>query len=147
MSERVPFDEAQLAWRAWLADGETLYGTGTEGFAWTPRRAAAAKCRYGCLKTEIPGESCACGLYAAKTLGALIAMGYPTFEPGKVCVLGQAACWGKWIEGSDGWRWSHAYPARLWVPFESSGLAKSLREAYGCEVGLKNYHDLREAVT
>lgn len=147
---RVPdLTEAKEGWRAWNVDRELpafgvapkLYSATWGNYYWTPRRAALASCQYGCEKKEIPGESCSCGFYSAKDLEHLMRMGYPRYdlEAPQVCVIGQIACWGKVIEGSQGWRSSKAYPIQLWVPFEAAHLAKPLREAYGCKVGLKNF--------
>ena len=142
-------NEAVEGWRAWNIDRELpkfgvppkLRSATFGGYYWTPKRAALAECEYGCEKIEIPGETCGCGFYSAKTLEHLMSMGYPTYdtEGDSICVIGQIACWGKVIEGSQGWRSSKAYPIRLWVPYEAAHLAKPLRESYGCKVGLKNF--------
>jgi hypothetical protein len=149
---RVPdLADAVEGWRAWqVARDLPRYGTPPKlysatyaGYYWTPRRAAHAECRYGCEKLEIPGESCTCGFYSAKTLEHLMEMGYPSYDADgdgdRVCVIGQIACWGKVIEGTQGWRSSKAYPIKLFVPFEVAHLAKPLQAAYGCKVGLKNF--------
>jgi hypothetical protein len=140
--------EAVEGWRAWDVE-RALPKFGlppkltsvTYDYYWTPHRAGVAVCEKGCEKRQVPGESCTCGFYAAKTLDHLLGMGYPVYDPesSQVCVIGQLALWGKVIEGTQGWRASKAYPKKLWVPFEAPHLAAPLREAYGVPVGLKNF--------
>ncbi len=143
--------EAVIGWRAWRVDVQLpryglppkLYSASFD-YYWTPRRAAKAECDYGggCEGDELPGETCACGFYSAKSLKHLLSMGYAYYDAeydGKVCVVGKVACWGKVIEGGQGWRSSYAYPVALYVPFETAHLAKPLQEAYGAKTTLLNW--------
>lgn len=151
-------DDAVEGWRAWrvarelprFGNAPKLYSInagghyGQDGYYWTPRRAARAECAYDCEKLEVPGESCSCGFYSAKTCEQLLeGLGYASFNPDgdhdEVRVIGQVANWGKVIEGSQGWRASKSYPIQLWVPYSASHLAQPLKDAYGCKVGLKNF--------
>ena len=143
--------DAVIGWRAWQVKLELpRYGLSprlesvSSTYYWTPRRASLAECEGGgCKGDELPGESCTCGFYSAKSLKHLLQMGYHRYdlEGGYVCVVGKLACWGKVIEGSQGWRSSHAYPVQLYVPFEAAHLAKPIQEAYGSKVSLMNFMD------
>lgn len=142
--------DAVIGWRSWSVSLEApRYGlppkldSVSSGYYWTPRRAALAECQYACEGVELPGERCSCGFYSAKSLRHLLSMGYHSYdaENGRVCVVGKVACWGKVIEGSQGWRSSKAYPVALYVPFEASHLAKPLAKAYGTKVSLMNFLD------
>src|SRR5204862_488512 len=57
------------------------------------------------------------GFHAAR--GPVDALSYARGrdEPGTVCrILGEVVLWGHVVETEAGWRASHAYPARLYVP-------------------------------
>jgi hypothetical protein len=136
-------------WRAWRVPRQPpLFGTAPKlhsasyAYYWTPRVKARAECDRG-HDDHVPGETCSCGFYAAKTLDQLRQMGYSTYdENGEfVRVVGQMALWGKVIEGSQGWRAEFAYPATLFVPFEAHKLAPPLAKAYGVPVRLLNLLD------
>lgn len=135
-------------WRAWSVDAEPpAYGTApklrsaTYDYVWTPRVKARASCR-ACTADEgpmcVPGEHCTCGFYSAKSLEHLRTMGYHLYDGDRVCVVGQLACWGKVIEGSQGWRAEYAYPTIIYVPFEAYRLAKPISEAFGVPCKLLN---------
>lgn len=142
-------------WRAWRVDPEPpAYGTAPKmmsasmSYIWAPRQKARAECSK-CVDQDpssvnaLPGETCTCGFYSAKTLDHLRSMGYHSYDPeyGQVAVVGQLANWGKVIEGSQGWRSEFAYPAMLFVPFEVWRLAMPLVKAYGVPVKLLNLLD------
>src|SRR5579875_108521 len=133
---RVPdLIEAVEGWRVWCVDYSLpLYGVPpklqsvTHNYYWAPRRAAAAECsvleaaaRFGVidpdLAHEVPGERCTCGFYCAKTYEHLLSLRYVDWVdargPEVVPVVGRVACWGKVIEGDQGWRSSMAYPHTL----------------------------------
>ena len=133
-------------WRAWgvpaalppFGTAPKLYSLTHRQFFWDPRQASEAEC--GRCKA-IPGETCSCGFYSAKTLEHLKSMGYHTYDAerdGEFHVVGQVANWGKVIEATSGWRSQFSYPARLYVPFEAWELAKPLSRAYGVPVTLAN---------
>lgn len=151
-------------WRSWRVSAELprfgvapkMYSVTHGNYYWTPRRAAEAECsrceakeviddKTGLLVmkgTGIPGEQCSCGFYSAKSLEHLLCeMSYHRYdlESGTFCAVGQVACWGKVIEGSQGWRSQFAYPVKLFVPFEvPKAVALALRKEYGVPVSLKN---------
>lgn len=134
-------------WRAWRVDRELpdfglppkLHSV-TYGYYWSPRVKARAECHK--CGPDVPGEHCTCGFYSAKTLDHLRSMGYHTYgDVGQVCVVGRLACWGKVVEGQQGWRTAFAYPAAIYVPFEYFRLAKPLAKAYGSQVKLLNLLD------
>jgi hypothetical protein len=144
--------QAVEGWRAWATDLEPPpYGvtpklhSATWDYVWTPRVKARAHCGKGCEDSEfgLPGETCSCGFYSAKTLEHLRSMGYSRYNEnsGTITVVGQLACWGKVIEGSQGWRSEFAYPVKLYVPYEAHRLAKPLREGYGVPVKMLNLLD------
>jgi hypothetical protein len=131
-------------WRAWHVDRQLpkfgvtprLYSVSHSSYYWAPRKMSMAQCaRCG---ENVPGESCGCGFYSARTLKHLLSMSYPgyTIEAGQVAVIGQVANWGKTIECSSGWRAQKSYPVRLWVPYECWKLADPLEKGYGVPVKL-----------
>lgn len=137
-------------WRTWQLSADLprfsitprLYSVSHKGYFWKPRVAAQAECdrKSPCAPHQVPGERCRCGFYSAKTLEHLREMCYigQVSSAGYVPVVGQIACWGKVIEGTQGWRSSHAYPVRLYVPFEYWRFAKALSDGYGVDVKLMN---------
>jgi hypothetical protein len=137
-------------WRAWnVLRQPPLYGnpprleSASWAFYWTPRVKARAVCSKGCADEHVPGESCTCGFYSAKTLDDLREMSYPNYdeEGERVCVVGCLANWGKVIEGTQGWRAEYAYPSMIYVPFEAWKLADPISRAYGVPVRLLNLLD------
>ena len=67
---------------------------------------------------EAPRESCSCGLHATRTAARTLdfSRGVPRKPDAVHRVVGQVSLWGRVVECEDGWRASHAYPARLHVP-------------------------------
>jgi len=135
-------------WRSWSVKAELpSYGAApklqsvTHSYFWAPRVKARADCDRCGLET--PGQDCTCGFYSAKNLDHLRSMSYVSYngDKGMVAVVGRLACWGKVIEGTQGWRSEFAYPVELYVPFEAHNLAKALGEAYGIPVQLLNLLD------
>jgi hypothetical protein len=142
-------------WRAWRVKLEApRFGTvpklmsASMNYWWTPRVKARAECKRcndpdPASHNHIPGTSCTCGFYSAKTLDHLRSMGYHSYhEHGSdTSVVGQLANWGRVIEGSQGWRAEFAYPAVMFVPFEAWRLRQPLMRAYGVPVKLLNLLD------
>jgi hypothetical protein len=63
---------------------------------------------------EAPGESCACGVHAAREPAAVLSYLRGRNEPGTIGrVLGRVLLWGRVVEHEGGWRASHAYPLDL----------------------------------
>jgi hypothetical protein len=134
-------------WRSWSVKAELPpFGAApklesvTHSYFWSPRVKARAECG---KCDDTPGENCTCGFYSAKNLDHLRSMAYVSYdgEAGVVSVVGRLACWGKVIEGTQGWRSEFAYPVELYVPFEAHKIAKALGEAYGIPVRLLNLLD------
>lgn len=96
---------------------------------------------HGCTPDEVPVTSCTCGFYSAKSAKHLLQLGYHRYNvaTGTVGIVGKVACWGRVIEGTQGWRSEFAYPVLLFVPYEAVHLIKPLRDAYGCKVAQLNF--------
>jgi hypothetical protein len=136
-------------WRCWAVPTELppfgvapkVYSVTWSNFYWTPKQTSAAVCEFGCPAEDVPGESCGCGFYSAKTREHLLSMAYHIYdaeETGRYRIMGRIANWGKVIEGSQGWRSQYSYPIEFFVPFEAWRLAKPLAESYGVKVKLDN---------
>jgi hypothetical protein len=114
-------------WRAWVVtetpDGPRL-GSVLHELVWPHGRAALAECR---LEDDpfatplgphpVPGARCNCGFHAARDPVDALSYARGRDEPGTICrLLGEVVLWGHVLETEGGWRASHAYPARLYVP-------------------------------
>ncbi len=65
----------------------------------------------------VPGAECNCGFHAARDPVDALSYARGRDELGTVCrVLGEVSLWGHVLETEAGWRASHAYPLRLYVP-------------------------------
>jgi hypothetical protein len=117
-----------VGWRVWLVTRHAgdfrlrsvLYPT-----PWIPREPMIGSCAPGrpgrMMRHAAPTLECSCGVYAAASLDE--ALGYfdghaPGVEDAVYRVIGRVALWGTVVEGERGWRASHAYPERLYVPAE-----------------------------
>ena len=122
-------------WRAWVVtdtlDGLRL-GSVLHDLVWPHGRAALAECRRGDdpfalpIGTHpVPGADCNCGFHAARDSVDALSYARGRDEPGTICrILGEVVLWGHVLETEGGWRASHAYPGRLYVP--DSDLAAEL---------------------
>ena len=103
-----------------------------------------------------PQATCHCGLYASTSVkrAARFVQGHGSLHEAIGAVIGQVSLWGSVVECECGWRASHAYPARLYVPLGKQGrfsilfgygadAAQALR-AYGVPVELVASGSLRE---
>jgi hypothetical protein len=117
--------EPVVAWRAWFVqkDDEGPYRLDSviHRCPWPPRRELAA----GCLTTRgelakkhfAPLERCQCGIYGAATLERLANyLGQGLGPVPRIQVVGLVGLWGNVLVHEHGWRGSHAYPVRLWLP-------------------------------
>jgi hypothetical protein len=130
--------EVVTGWRAWLvtetADGLRL-GSVLYDLDWPVGEPALAECRT--LEASprphpVPGPLCACGFYAARDPADALSYVIGRDDPSTVCrILGEVALWGHVLETESGWRGSHAYPVRLFVP--DASLARRLA-SYGVSV-------------
>ena len=125
--------EPIVGWRVWHVVGRDgglcllspLYRT-----AWLPRQELVAACRRGMesgLSLYWPGRrrhaaphpTCGCGIYAGRTPAdatAYITRFFKQREDVLHRVIGTVSLWGVVVEGERGWRASHAYPQRIFVP-------------------------------
>jgi hypothetical protein len=91
---------------------------------WPQRRALVAECRRhedafaeAIAPHPVPGPECNCGFHAARDAVDALSYARGRDEPGTMCrILGEVTLWGHVLETEHGWRASHAYPARLYVP-------------------------------
>jgi hypothetical protein len=103
------------------------------GFIWPTGAWTVAEC--DTCGADIPGESCACGIYAARDRAHLHRIGYM----GQVAtVFGEVGLVGKVIPGTLGWRAARAHIRRLWLPHALWEHAHTLRAAYAVPVALTN---------
>jgi hypothetical protein len=153
------FAEPVEAWRVWRAamhDGRVVLKSLFVGTVWEPGVPFVASCT-GCHRSRwapwrtqpndhaAPELECACGIYGVQSIAA--ARSYLE-RPPLLCrddrVIGRVALWGNVVEGSSGWRASHAYPLELFVPaaivthgLRRRGYVDEIRfalEAYGVPV-------------
>jgi hypothetical protein len=122
-------------WRAWVVT-ETPSGlklaSVLHDLVWPPGRAVVAECRRdddpfaaAIAAHPVPGAICNCGFHAARDPVDALSYARGRDGPGTVCrILGEVTLWGHVVETQSGWRASHAYPARLYVP--DSELAAAL---------------------
>jgi hypothetical protein len=98
--------DAVLGWRTWRvgrrAQRRAELIAPLAGSAWPARRPFVATC--GSPDHAPPSEGCGCGLYAVADPRVL------EWGPSAHEVLGAVALWGQVLEGTRGWRASHAYP-------------------------------------
>ena len=150
---------ARIGWRAWRVDRELpKYGlppklySASFPYAWRPKQKAEADCPH-CGQPDgvgVPGEDCSCGFYSAKSLKHLMHMGYHLYQADSpsFTIVGQIGCWGKIVEGTQGWRSQYAYPIRLMIPYEAGAdFGIRVRDAYGVKVRLLNFLVQPEDIT
>jgi hypothetical protein len=114
-------------WRAWVvtetAAGLRL-GSVLHELVWAHGRPVLAECRRSedpfatpIAAHPVPGAACNCGFHAARDPVDALSYARGRDEPGTLCrILGEVHLWGHVLETEGGWRASHAYPARLYVP-------------------------------
>jgi len=98
---------------------------------WLPRRETLALCRgrgHWWKRSRpalhaAPQANCQCGLYASTSVkrAASFVQGRGSLHEAIGAVIGQVSLWGSVVECECGWRASHAYPARLYVPLGQQG--------------------------
>jgi hypothetical protein len=114
-------------WRAWVV---TDSGAGLRlssvlhDLVWAHGRPALAECRrhddpfaLPIPAHPVPGHECNCGFHAARDPADALSYARGRDEASTVCrILGEVHLWGHVLATEGGWRASHAYPARLYVP-------------------------------
>ena len=114
-------------WRAWTVvetHAGLRLGSVLHDLAWPSGRAVVAECRLGedpfavpAAPHPVPGAGCNCGFHAARDSSDALSYTRGRDEPGTVCrILGEVTLWGHVVQTESGWRASHAYPSRLYVP-------------------------------
>jgi hypothetical protein len=114
-------------WRAWVVtetQAGLRLGSVLHDVVWPQRSALVAECRRhedpfaeAIAAHPVPGPECNCGFHAARDPADALSYARGRDEPGTVCrILGEVSLWGHVLETEHGWRASHAYPARLYVP-------------------------------
>lgn len=131
-------------WRVWRVverDGRTLLGSVVMPTLWLPGEPLVATCLvrrriHDRLRRRArhpaPVSSCDCGIYAAPLDGCVDYLRAVFRNERRV--VGRVALWGTVVECERGFRASHAYPRRLYVPVrpgEKSAQVASVIRALG----------------
>ena len=165
MSKAPDYLEPVIGWRGWFVveDGQaTRLSSLVYPTLWPPRRELLATCRHRPLSLlppwrrrppdhDAPEERCRCGIYGtADPERAAAYLEDRVLHPEPLCwpllhrVIGRVSLWGWVAECEHGWRASHAYPERLYVPSlheehetacDASEIARALT-AYGVPIEL-----------
>ena len=127
MSAAPDYIEPLEAWRVWKVvrvDGAYRLGSVVHGTVWPAGDELRAEClrvrlfRRRRRRHDAPNVDCECGVYAAglTQLDLYVAEGLrgPLSR-----VVGRVALWGTVVECERGFRASHAYPARIYVPHDA----------------------------
>jgi len=165
MSDRAPDVLGEVvAYRAWRVIGTVqlpmLSSASVSNFIWHPQRWTIAECMHGksrwgdpsrCPSSAavgdaagpgVPGETCSCGLYAARDREHLVQLGYGNYcddaHPVFIGVVGLA---GKVVPGTQGWRAEKGRIRKLFVPFHLIEYVAPLERLYGVTVELTNTFD------
>jgi hypothetical protein len=129
---RAPdYAEPLEAWRVWKVvrrDGVYSLGSVVQRTVWPAGAALVAECLAGGRlsgllrrrkrRHEAPDVHCDCGIYAA---GLELVGQYAADAPFSSVsrVLGEVSLWGTVVECARGYRASHAYPKRIFVPADA----------------------------
>lgn len=122
--------EPIVGWRVWdvvQVDGRLRLGSVCFRIPWPPCEAMVASCRRSRLNAgrlqqpghRVPHERCSCGIYAVSSSDRALPYLSRLFRGGPRTVhrvIGPVSLWGRAVEGTRGWRSSHAYPRALYVP-------------------------------
>jgi hypothetical protein len=124
--ERAPDAiEPVVAWRAWFVqqDESARYRLDSviHHCPWPVGRELFAACltTRGVVARQhaAPLHPCQCGIYGAATLERLANyLGQGLGPVPRVQAVGLVSLWGNVLVHEHGWRASHAYPRRLWLP-------------------------------
>jgi hypothetical protein len=117
--------EPVVAWRAWFiqkADGEPhRLDSVIHRCVWPIRHELTASCLTTrgdiARKHFAPLDRCQCGIYGAATLERLANyVGQGLGPVPRLQAVGHVGLWGNVLVHEHGWRASHAYPVRFWLP-------------------------------
>jgi hypothetical protein len=129
------------AWRIWRVvarDGGVRLMSVLQPTVWPAGRPLVAECRR--LRASLPGfrrkhrhvhaapgEHCECGVYGTALAQIRQYLTPAPADPAAARVLGRVSLWGTVVECERGFRASHAYPSRIYVPVDASriGLTSS----------------------
>lgn len=132
MIEVPDFAQPIEAWRVWRvvedADGEVVLGSVVQPTLWAPGNAFSAEC-LRCRrpwvrlrrrrKHDAPQPGCECGIYASSLHHVGQYLNGFAAQSRSARVLGQVFLWGTVVECDRGFRASHAYPSRIYVPADA----------------------------
>ncbi len=129
-----------IAWRVWYAleSGDDVRLTSVYHPAqWpmrTPLEAVCERLRLPFLERHAaPTRRCRCGIYAALPGTVRDYLGSDCRESATPAVIGRVSLWGSVVECERGWRASHAYPERLYLPIRGKVGATTMRIVHGLE--------------
>jgi hypothetical protein len=111
--------EPIVGWRVWRViswRGQKLLSSLFNNVVWFPETRLDASCFSSarlCLHSS-PDERCGCGIYAAHN--DAISWNAVCTRSLRPVVIGRVHLWGRVIEAERGWRATHAYPERIYVP-------------------------------
>lgn len=138
--------EAWRVWRVSMRQGRVVLQSLFAGAIWEPVVPLVASCSGGRRSRWAPWRKrphdhaapeldCRCGIYGVRSVAA--ARSYLETPP-LLCrddrVIGRVALWGDVVEGSSGWRASHAYPIELFLPAPAAGRSGPRQRAYVDEI-------------
>lgn len=125
-------DQPIIAYRAWGVVNGLLSSVATSSQSWPrlrPFHAVCAKQERGIEAHEAPDEGCMCGIYAMRTVEALVDTLH--YRP---MILGRIALWGNVVVHEDGYRAEYAYPQLLFYgPTMDREIVSPVAANYGCE--------------
>jgi hypothetical protein len=135
--------EPAIGWRVWHAverHGDVELMSVFHKTRWPPNEPFTAACRVWKPpwrrrrpSHDAPDDVCPCGIYAAP-LETAVRYIAPRPPRGRWPVVGYVLLWGVVVESDGGWRASHAYPDRLYVPtMRRRGWDRACRVAAGLE--------------
>ena len=148
--EAPDYVEPIVGWRVWVVvpDGDAgvpRLRSVVQKTVWPARRELVAECCQRRVLAKllrrpahdaVPLTACQCGIYATALPELEPLLAEAPWETG-ARVLGQVLLWGEVIECERGWRASHAYPGRLYVPVRDGRRPRLTQEEIAA--GLADY--------
>jgi hypothetical protein len=124
-----------LGWRAWSLDrtGPEARLAGVRGAeSWPVGEPLVATCRHLPASHAAPRRGCTCGIYGAGRIEDVVSRAELPPRNRHITPIGLVALWGEVVEGERGWRASHAYPTRLYLPLRTGSDPRELNDlAFG----------------